>query len=319
MYGNCINFDTAILLAAKKHDLNYISECFMYPICSTELVAAMAFLEGSSPIVRLPLSRAHSYRSHHLKRTTCIRSSIIGTGNNKTTSGVKPEQSSLNTQTAAFRTWSDEKHICMPGLEISEFADGLRGVRATVPLSANAPLISVPASITLQVSSLDRSRSPFPEKIHPEAWKKLPWYARLALKLHDKKNDPSWQEWISLLPDGFDTPFHWPEADLVQLQSPTMTNLIHLQRKSYRKLYIDLISDTRNAITKTMSYEDFVWAIDCVRSRSFSGELEPATFKERFRTVTFISLITIAWPSFHLLSWNQSINGKKTFILSLQT
>lgn len=97
--------------------------------------------------------------------------------------------------------------------------------------------------------------------------------------------------------------------ELKELQSPHMTRAVHEQRKSYRKLYDKINSTPGNELARGMKYDDFVWAIECIRSRAFSGPLEVAPFKQRLRLFFFILTNTIAWPALHLLTWQNALNG----------
>ncbi len=218
-----------------------------------------------------------------------------------------------STQTSAFRSWASAEKVRYPHLEIANF-DSLRGMKATAPLVRNAPVMSIPASVVLQTSTLDGERSPLQGDVCDESWKKLPWFVRLALKLHLRKRAPEWRAWLDLLPSTFDTPFHWADVDIAELQSPRLTQLIYRQRKSYRKFYDELCADSRNKLCQSMSYGDFVWAIECVRSRAFAGPQEVAPFKARFQLVLFAAFNTFTWPSLNFLDWDKAINGIFFFI-----
>lgn len=214
-----------------------------------------------------------------------------------------------------FRKWATFEEVRYPHLEISTF-DSIRGMAATTPLVSNAPVMSVPAAIVLQTSTLDVGRSPLKGQVSDGSWKKMPWYARLALKLHLKKKSSEWQSWIRMLPPKFDNPFHWSDSDIAELQNPKLAKAVHQQREIYHVLYCEL-SGNSNRICDTMTYDDFVWAVECVRSRAFAGPQEVAPFKDRFQLVLFAALNTFAWPSLHLLDWDKALNGGLTAILAL--
>lgn len=267
-----------------------------------------AFVEGSNLLApyRRPHSQRHVCRRRIQRRKLRPQCSSI---EKSIDTKILPEAPAGAVQSSTFGEWADSACISISNLDISRFSDGLRGLRALTTVLKNEPLISVPSDAALQVSSLDGTKSPFPEKVPAELWQRLSWYARLALMLHDKKSDPAWRGWIALLPKSFDTPIQWCESDLAELQSPRMRKRVHTQRKSYRAMYDSL---EKCAITDSLSYDDFVWAINCVRSRAFSGPLETAPFKERVRLSAFIVINTLVWPALNVLGWRQALDGKYT-------
>lgn len=228
------------------------------------------------------------------------------------------DQISAPVADAAFSTWAAENKIDMSVLALTDFGNeaaktgkGTRGMTALSPLKRGDQLLSVGTSATLQVTSLSGKRCPIPTQVSQQTWQMLPWYANLALLLLDAKLDAGnkLQPWIDRLPDSFDSPFHWTEKELLELQSPRMTKAVHEQRKMYRKLYDAINSNADNAIARKIRYSDFIWAVECIRSRAFSGPLEVAPFKERLRLFLFIFTNTIAWPALHVLSWQNALNG----------
>lgn len=246
--------------------------------------------------------------SHSMVLRCALSSSPSKTGDEISTRVTDP----------AFSTWAVENKIDMSVLALTEFDNeaakngkGTRGMTALSPLKKGEQLLSVSRFATLQVTSLSGKRSPIPAKISQQTWQMLPWYAHLALLLLDAKLDAGskLQPWIERLPASFNTPFHWTEKELLELQSPRMTKAVHEQRRLYRKLYDAINSNADNAIARKMKYSEFVWAVECIRSRAFSGPLEAAPFKERLKLFLFILTNTFAWPALHVLSWENSLNG----------
>lgn len=224
----------------------------------------------------------------------------------------------MPSQDNAFSEWASENNVDMSALALTSCEPdaqsnmvGNRGMIALSPLKRGDQLISVKSSITLQVSSLDAKKTPFPSKLSQRTWARLPWYGRLAILLLDAKqqDDSALQPWLSRLPSFFDTPFHWSDKELLELQNPRMVEAIHEQKKQYRKLFDEISGNTDNPIGRKLEYADFVWAIECIRSRAFSGPLEAAPFKERLRLLAFILSNTLAWPSLHVLPWENALNG----------
>lgn len=218
----------------------------------------------------------------------------------------------------SFSTWATSNKIDMSAisltkdkLEASGTEGPLRGMTATSALKKGDQLISVSRKPTLQITSLDGKKSPIPEQISGATWQRLPWFARLALLLLNAKIDPEsdLQLWIERLPKSFDTPFHWSDKELLELQNQKMIQSVHEQRSLYRNLYNEIKGNVDNALARKLKYDDFVWAVECIRSRAFSGPLEVAPFKERISLLLFIIGNTLAWPAIHLLPWQNALNG----------
>lgn len=228
---------------------------------------------------------------------------------------MQPRRSTDDASVAAslnFQSFADECGILMNKLELAIFPGNLRGVRAKSGISKNDVLMSAPSSAVLQVSTLDATRSPISDKICTETWRKLPWYARLAILLHVQRlsQQHRWTQWIEMLPRSYDIPFYWKQHELNELQNKSVIDAVEAQRKSYRNVYATIKENDQNTLTDFMSYDDFVWAVHSVRSRAFSGSMEVAPFKERLRLMLFVAANTVAWPLLHVLDWGNAINGE---------
>lgn len=225
---------------------------------------------------------------------------------------------SKGTQDSAFSLWAEDHGIDMSTVSLTNFPENdrhrgqaRRGMTAKKAFKMGETLISVARSATLQVTSLDGTRTRLPGKISQATWQKLPWYARLALLIINAKNEKEspLQSWISRLPSSFDTPFHWSDKELAELQSSSLVKAIKDQRKLYRKYFDEINSSAENKLARKMSYAQFVWAVECVRSRAFSGPLEVASFNERLRLFLFVAANTCVWPTLHVIPWNSALNG----------
>lgn len=220
----------------------------------------------------------------------------------------------LSNYEASLQQISKSLNVHMPSLVLSSFPapnaknKSLRGLRATKPIQKNETLVSVPSSSVLQVTTTSDEAIPQAFPIPREIWRTLPWYARLALMILDAKRDQSHplHAWASLLPASVDTPYHWTDAELDQIQSDRIVALVREQRRSYATIYNRICL---HIPTARLPYESFKWAVDCVRSRAFSGPLETAPFRARLRLVLFIAGNTFLWPLFNVLPLQNSING----------
>lgn len=218
---------------------------------------------------------------------------------------------------ATFSQWAASLHIHMPSLVLSSFPSSpSRGLAATQPIKKSGTLVTVPSSAALQVTTAADERIPEQFPIPRSVWRSLPWYARLALSIVTASNTDSdlLHQWTNCLPSSIDTPHHWSTAELEQLQSPRMLTLVHDQRRAYTACYnriFDAVPDT------DLSYDLFIWAVDCVRSRAFSGPQEAAPFRERLRLALFIASNTLVWPTLHVIPWENALNGGLTAMFSL--
>lgn len=231
------------------------------------------------------------------------------------------QQNPVPSSETNFSTWAQRNNVDLSAISLTSFhthnvnsTAPNRGMVANSLLKKGDQLISVARNATLQVTSLDRRQTPLPSKISQSTWQSLPWYARLALIILDAKNDPhsKWKPWIETLPTSFETPFHWTESQLSELQSPRMVGLVRDQQKLYRKLYNSINSDPANNLARNITHADFVWAVESVRSRAFSGPLEIAPFKERMRLFLFVAVNTFVWPALQVLPWENALNGKSS-------
>jgi len=227
---------------------------------------------------------------------------------------AKAKKEDLGSDDTKFSAWATANKIDMSSVTLRTFGReaeilGSRGMAANKVLKKGDQLMSVAKSATLQVNTLDRGRTPIPGSICKETWSRLPWFARLAMLIVHAKQQPDspLNPWTNRLPTEFQTPFHWSEKELSELQSPRMTMAVHNERKLYRKLFDDVNGNAENGIALT--YAEFVWAVQCVRSRAFSGPLEVAPFKERLQLFLFILANTLGLPLLHVLPWENALNG----------
>lgn len=214
----------------------------------------------------------------------------------------------------SFTEWAQSIGIRMPSLTLTTFpANKLsrlsdRGLCATEPIKKRASLIVVPSEFALEVTTTADERAPRRFALSRATWRELPWFVRLALVLLSVRNDEQHplHGWSKSLPTTVDVPHHWADADIAWLQSPRMSSQIDDQRRTYRNCFQRIT----NALPDVeISYDEFVWAIDCVRSRAFAGPLEPAPFRERLKLTLFVVGNTFLWPSLNILPWENAING----------
>ncbi|KAI0566699.1 Rubisco LSMT substrate-binding protein [Gracilaria domingensis] len=222
-----------------------------------------------------------------------------------------------------FNSWAEENGVEMNSIKLTSLASDSvavlsRGMVATTPLKTGDLLVSLNRNRALQVTSLDGKRSPFPEKVSNETWRKLPWYVRLALRTLDCRTDNrnELHVWASLLPTSLELPLCWSDDELTELQNPRIIQAVREQRKEYKKWY-DMLNSANNAVMRGVKYGDFLWAVNCVRSRAFQGPLELASFKERLRLIVFIASNVVIWPALNTLPLENALNGGLTALFAL--
>lgn len=232
-----------------------------------------------------------------------------------TCKAVQPKSTPPQNETdSSFAQWVQSADIRMPNLSLATFTSSskrqssMRGLTVTQPIKKNDSLITVPSKSALQATTTANEKPLEQFPLSTSEWRKLPWYARLALNVlsaYQQKDHPL-HTWATRLPSPIDIPHHWSESDLELLQSDRLISLISKQRQSYRKVFDRIITALPNT---DLSYDSFLWAVDCVRSRAFAGPLEPAPFKDRLRLTIFVTINTLLWPSVNALSWENAING----------
>jgi hypothetical protein len=236
------------------------------------------------------------------------------------TSVSTPAKPSPAPEAEALATWAAASKLELTTLTLTDDLErSVRGMTTREARHQSDTLASVPSRLAIQVTSLDKKRSPCRDYVTDEAWRSAPWYARLAVKLlieRRKGEDSPASGYISALPQNFDEmPFHWVEAELAKLQSIRMTQAVHEQRKTYRRIYDALVADVTGK--PWINYDEFVWAVECVRSRSFAGELEVASFKERSKLFVFVGALAAASAIYGTVSAADAANGALTAIFAL--
>lgn len=240
------------------------------------------------------------------------------------TDAEKAPVSSSRSIDHSFAQWASSNSIDMSKINLTQFKEtsesksiGSRGMVAKVAIKKGQPLITVKKGTSLQVTSLDRKKSPIPGKISQDTWGKLPWFARLGLLVHDARMDATnpLYTWAHKLPTTFNTPFHWDDKELLELQNPIMEQQVRDQRKQYKKWFNEVNKNSNNSLARGMSFNTFVTAVECVRSRAFSGPLEAAPFKERLRIMLFVLTNVLLWPTLHVLPLQNALNGMLWLIM----
>ena len=191
---------------------------------------------------------------------------------------------------------------------------GLRGLAAQGEVRPNDVVATVPARLCL-VTTTRRRKCPFPssrvapEEMTAQAWSALPWWARLAaMLLHEKRAGPGSDlaPFVRALPAQYDTLLHWDAVDLAELQNPGLEEAVDSQRAKIRGAFERL-----RALGGLGGEEEaeFVWAVDSVRSRTFSGPYEGTDWEERAQQVGLLGALCALYLAAGAGPPSQALNG----------
>ncbi|KAL9186110.1 hypothetical protein ACHAXT_005348 [Thalassiosira profunda] len=209
-------------------------------------------------------------------------------------------------RTAAFTDWAKDNDIKYAGIEVSsgEQNSGL-GLYATQSLSPNDVVIQVPTKLTLSVEAPTDYNTVMERELfadNPKAYRNAPWWAALSVQLnyYDKVNPTnegaggvSMKPWMESLPRVYDTPIHWSESSLKELQYRPMEEAVALQKRAWKQQY-DELAKASSTFASKISYDDFVWGCETARSRAFSGAYSGSAFNPiPYATVTALVAIYV--------------------------
>lgn len=218
-----------------------------------------------------------------------------------------------------FSKWASSANITMPSVVLTNFKPSSksqtigspsRGLLATAPIQKRSTLITVPSKSALQVTTAADETIPSIFSIPRSEWRRIPWYARLALLIINAQRDKNHplHAWINRLPfTSVDVPHQWTDEEIARFQNERLRSLILEQRQAYSECYRRVSGLLPH--DQSISKDEFISVINCVRSRAFSGPLETAPFRERLRLLIFIATNTFLWPLLNVLSWENSLNG----------
>lgn len=166
------------------------------------------------------------------------------------------------------------------GIQVSSGDDNSSGLGlfATQALKPPDIVIQVPTKLTLSVES-PVDYNTIMEKVlfqtNPKAYRNAPWWAALSIQLnYYDKIDPinpragsggvNMKAWMESLPRVYDTPIHWAESSLEELQYRPMIDAVRLQKLVWREQYETLTSASAEFASK-ISFVDFVWGCETAR------------------------------------------------------
>jgi len=201
--------------------------------------------------------------------------------------------------------WAKESGIGIsPQIELRSDAQSGLGWFAKHQLKSNDLVLSVPSSIPLVVESgsgpddagvVERLLTSDDAKAARKTFTDdLPWYAQMALYLFKLKYVDStkrdgkvdYEPWLDALPGTLDTPIHWSDDELEQLQYGYLAKSVARQERNWRGHFETVQKLVSNGSSSpSLTWEEFLWGCEMARSRAFSGSATPA-FDPKFAIFT---------------------------------
>ena len=139
--------------------------------------------------------------------------------------------------------------------------------------------VTLPRDAALVIDPLEKC--PIPDFVDGAYYKSCAWYVKMGLlMLAERRRGKSSRVsgYIDQLPESMDTPVRWSTGELEELQSEKLKDAVGRQQAEWKRLYGELQSKGN---CSGVSYDDFVWALENVRSRSFSGPYAGTPIKDR--------------------------------------
>lgn len=185
---------------------------------------------------------------------------------------------SSKNESAVYHDWAREQGVQFAKVEQKDFGD-MRGMVALDDIVGGEIFINLPRNAALVVDPLEKC--PCPEFVDPGYYKTCPWYVKMAILLlfeQSKGTSSRIYGYIEQLPQSIDTPVRWSEKELDELQDAGFKESVIKQKEDWSRLYQEF-QDNLKGNKKT--YEEFLWALENVRSRSFSGPYAGSPIKDR--------------------------------------
>jgi hypothetical protein len=232
----------------------------------------------------------------------------------KMTSSNKQKQRTISN----LLEWAKENDIQVGGVKVSnDNTVGGLGLVSTRDLKKDDIVIQVPTSKIIQSSNYDDDSNEIgiPRNVYQDA----AWWAQLSLQLHSLKqqqtssslsmNDEStttnYEPWLQSLPSQMNTPIHWNDDLLSQMQYSHMIQSVDAQKTLWKNQYQTIVSSSSSNVG--LSYEDFVWGCEMARSRAFSGSYSGSAFNPA--PFVFTLLFMTVYLGLNMGTLDQAANG----------
>lgn len=194
--------------------------------------------------------------------------------------------------TTSFLDWARSAGIAFDRLRPAQFA-GLRGLAASAQIKTDDLVLSVPRQAALTLPP--KQRCPCPEYVTAEFWDSAPWFVKLGVALLAEKKKGAGSrlhQYIQQLPKDVDQPVTWSDERLQQLQYPYMIHKVSEQRQEWSALHERMCASMAPG-AQPPSRSEFMWALACVRSRTFSGPYVASTLQDRLRLAGLVAFLVV--------------------------
>ena len=213
---------------------------------------------------------------------------------------------------------------------LSKF-DGIRGVIADEAIMKNDIILKVPEDLAIQTTN-NRPPTPFPDFVSQPLWEDSKWDQRICYKLLWENDiigtDSKMYLWLEQLPQNYDTTFYWSDNELTELQYSSIVGKVVKQRNEWKKVFEKWQNDCKLLIPpqkdttwgkriQKLTFERFVWGLETVNSRAFSGSYEGSSAADRRGILFLTGILTIAYPTLGFGTYEEAIQGAIAVGLSI--
>ena len=219
---------------------------------------------------------------------------------------------SSSSSTSSSIPWLEKLNGVKPLKQLTiSTTNGVRGVVAVEDIRPNDIILTVPEDQAIETAN-NRPPTPFKDFVSQALWEGSKWDQRICYKLLWESDvlgkDSLKYAWLQQIPASYDTPFHWPEKDIKDLQYDSLQKKIEIQKLDWKALYEKWKKDSRIMASK-ISFDRFVWGLETVNSRAFSGSYEGSSAASRRSVLILTGILTLAYPFLGFGSYEEAIQG----------
>jgi len=249
------------------------------------------------------------------RKTPSLATSIVKDRHYYETSTLHATRTAANTATAdatdRYLSWASQAGITSPKVTQAFFGP-IRGAKALDYIQPGETFITVPKPAALVVAPKERCPCP-PDYIDADYYKKAPWFIQMAVQLLYNRSlgrqSPVWG-FIEQLPTSIDAPVRWTLEDLDQLQYPELATRVIKQQQDWTRHYQDLQKALLEQGSSKLSWEDdFLWAVENVCSRAFSGPYTGSSLTDKIKTAGVVAAAGTALVFIQHIPLEQALNG----------
>ena len=208
---------------------------------------------------------------------------------------------------------------------------GVRGVVADEHINDNDIVLIVPEDLVIQTAN-NRPPTPNADFVSQKIWEGSKWDQRVCYKLLWEKyvlgdNSPL-ASWLNQLPCAYDTTFHWKDQELEELQYDSLRTRVEDQRRIWKSAFDTWREECKFLIppqssttwgkqVSQITFDKFVWGLETVNSRAFSGSYEGSSAADRRKLFFLTGALTLAYPLLGFGTPEEAIQGAIAVGLSI--